>query len=308
MNPEPITSGSVKRVPQRTRPLWLFPLTGATAALVGLLPWLLTGARMPTQNLWAFTPGVPPIILLPFSQYAVGLILSVIVVGAALAGIGGRALGARSRRRATGFLLAGVGLVQLGAVAQTAATVAATLQERTESAIYVTGLTLGSVLTIAIGLAATTLIATAPQAGALIGLAVGSAAAGGWLSAIIVPFGSFPPEFPAALWLVQWVPAVLVGAAITWTGVSTAGRVIAAIAAIVIVWVTPAVVTGLTNAVGSRVLAESPADMLDYGLGVFRMALFEPALAMRPILTAIVVAAIGLGLRALLRRPREIRA
>ncbi|MCR2825554.1 hypothetical protein [Microbacterium sp. zg.Y909] len=304
MSAEPVTSAPVDRMLPRTHPLWLFPVTGATAVLVGLLPWLLTGARMPIQNLWAFTPTVPPIVLLPFSQYSVGLILSVIVVGAALAGIAGRALGARSRRSGTALLLAAVGLLQLAAVAQTAVTVADTLQERTESTIYVVGLSLGCVLTVALGLAVTTLIATAPRAGALLGLAVGSAVTSGWLSSIIVPFGSSPATLPAAMWLAQWVPPVLVGAAIAWTGVDTAGRIIAAIAAVVAVWMTPAFITGLTNAVGSRVLAESPADMLDYGLGVFRMALFEPALALPPILTAIVVAAIGLAVRALLGRRR----
>lgn len=44
---------------------------GAAAAIVGLIPWIITGMRLPLQNLWATDtrPADMPLALLPFSQY-----------------------------------------------------------------------------------------------------------------------------------------------------------------------------------------------------------------------------------------------
>jgi hypothetical protein len=63
------------------------------AALVGLLPWLITGIRRPLQNLRATStsPESMPVALLPFSQYALTLIVGLIVTGSAIAGVVARA-------------------------------------------------------------------------------------------------------------------------------------------------------------------------------------------------------------------------
>lgn len=52
---------------------WL--LVGALVAVVGLLPWIVTGMRLPLQNRWAAEtlPGDMPVALLPFN---VGLALA----------------------------------------------------------------------------------------------------------------------------------------------------------------------------------------------------------------------------------------
>lgn len=73
-------------------PLWqkstcrYFPV-GFGAAFICLLPWLVTGMRLPMQDLWAvdILPENMPRALLPFSQYQLPLILAMIIFGAGLA-------------------------------------------------------------------------------------------------------------------------------------------------------------------------------------------------------------------------------
>lgn len=282
---------------------WAMALpVGIVAAIVGLVPWWVSGARLPLQNLWegAVRPGAMPITLMPFSQYAVILIFSMIVVGAGLAGIGGRVL----RVRGWGLLLlvAGVLGVQVMATVQTALVVREGLQERLESTVYLVGLIAGTGLSIVVGLIVTILVAGAPRAGALLGLTVGAIGMASWTSALIDPTRIGEGPMTAMLVIVPWITPVLTGIAIAWTGVNTAGRVIAALISVVLVWVAPALTTAIAAALGSRVLIRSGDDVIDYGIDVFQTALVTPELALRPIIATIVVAAIGLFTRALIRR------
>jgi hypothetical protein len=105
--------------------------------------------------------------------------------------------------------------------------------------------------------------------------------------------------------IVPWIAPVLTGIAIAWTGIGTAGRVIAALCALVLVWVAPAVTTALFNALSNQVLVRSSSDVIDYAVGVFQAALLTPELALRPIIATALVAAVGLGVRALVGRRRR---
>ncbi len=282
---------------------WIMALpVGIVAAMVGFLPWWLSGARLPLQNLWAQSVDADemPIVLLPFSQYAVILIFAMIVVGAAVAGIGGRVL--RVRGWGVVLLFAGVLLVQVTATVQTALVVIDGLQERLESNIYVAALVAGTGLSILIGIVVTVLIARAPRAGALIGLTIGAIGAASWFGSLVAPLGSTAvPD--ALLFVFPWIAPVLTGVAIAWAGINTAGRVIAALVALALVWVAPALTTAVASSVGSRVLIRAGAsDVIDYGMSVFRMALLTPELALRPILATVIVAAVGLLIRVLVGR------
>lgn len=281
---------------------WLCTLIGVAAAFVGLLPWLLTGMRLPLQNLWAVDvpPEAMPVAMLPFSQYSLSLIFALLVVGAAAAGITTRAL--RPRLPRGGFLLVASGLVviQAIAIAQTAFTVGGGLRGGAESALYLGALVAVSVLSLLVGVLVVSLIARAPRAGALIGLSIGAIATQSWLTGFL---GVTTPY--EIVGLIQWVPAVLVGIAVAWTGVGTVARVIAALVSIAIVWLAPAAITAVTAAAGMRVFGGRVNEMADYALRVFEMAAFTRELALRPIIAALVVAAIGLAARSvLLRRDR----
>ncbi|MBD7956256.1 hypothetical protein H9651_01215 [Microbacterium sp. Sa4CUA7] len=306
MNAEPVLPTAPVHVGRteetRARSPWVHLGVGVASAVFGLLPWLITGARMPVQNLSAFAPTDLPIVLLPFSQYDVVWIFALLVVGAAVAGIAGRALGVGRTPRATPLLLAGLVVPQVAAVVQTATTVAATLQDRIEADLYVAALSAGSLATVAIGVAVAALIARAPRGGALTGLAIGAVAASPWLSSLLRPFASPVAGEPLLLWIVPWITPVLAGVAIAWAGLRSVGRIIAAVATVAIVWIAPALITGLTNALGFRLILGQPLEMLDYGSSVFRAALFIPELALRPILGVVVAAGVGLGVRAVLAR------
>jgi len=299
------TASPAPTAARSSRPGWLFLLVGVGGAVAALAPWLITGGRMPLQNLWSELPSDIPFVLLPFHPYTATLVGAILLFGAALSGVAGRGLGARRSRGATLFLLLGATLVQGIAVAQSAVTTRATLPDGDEADLYVLALTTGAVLTIGVGIGVLALVARAPRAGAVVALAVGAVAAGPWLAALIVPFGTAPTEIPPLLTLVQWVPPVLAGAAIAWAGIGSIGRILAAVGAVAIVWIGPAALTGVGYALGSRVLWNDPSGMVEAAVQVFTLALLTPELAWRPIVACLVTAAIGLGIRAMLVRRRR---
>ena len=106
----------------------------------------------------------------------------------------------------------------------------------------------------------------------------------------------------------RWVPAILCGVAIAWCGISTVGRVITAFVALAAVMIGPAFATAVSSAAGTRVLARYPSEMVEYGVQVFQLALGTPALTLRPIITAVVVAGAGLVLKVARRRHRTTSA
>jgi hypothetical protein len=281
---------------------WLCAVIGVAAAFVGLVPWLVTGMRLPLQNLWAMDapPEAMPVAMLPFSQYSLSLIFALLVVGAAAAGITARALRPRMPRGGFPLIASGLVVIQIIAITQSAVAVGGGLRGGTESALYLGALVVASVLSLLVGVLVVFLIARAPRGGALIGLTIGAIATQSWLT------GFMGVETPYEIvGLVQWVAPVLVGVAIAWTGVGTAGRVIAALVSIAMVWLAPAAITAVTAAAGMRVFGGRVSEMADYALRVFEMAAFTPQLAFRPIIAAVVVAAIGLAARSvLLRRDR----
>jgi hypothetical protein len=288
---------------------WVCLLLGAGGGVAGLLPWIVAGMRLPLQNLWAdaSTLDMPPA-LLPFSQYAITGIIGLIVVGSAAAGLAARVASARLPRRGRLSIFGGLLVVQFVAIVQTSLAVRAGLRSGTESIVYLALLIAVAVLAVAVGVGAFWLVAAAPRAGALIGLGIGALALGPWLSTLVVPPGSLRPDWLTLglLPLLRWVPPILVGAAIAWSGVRTVGRVLASLAVLVLLWIVPALQTAISASAGTRVLARRPAEMLDYGVAVFRSALTMPELALPPIIVAIVVALLGLGVRAIVAARRTV--
>jgi hypothetical protein len=313
--PQPTTNEQIAEEDTAThdsaaRPLswWVCVLIGAASAVVGLLPWLISGMRLPLQNLWATdaTPDELPLVLLPFSQYAITLIVALIVTGAAIAGIVTRAIRPRIPKAGTIAILSGSLTVQVVAVVQTSVVVRAGLQERGESVLYLAALIAVASLSIIVGVLALLLIARSPKAGAVIGLSIAALAFGPWLGGLLVPFGPAPsPEIGALRGMIRWIPPVLVGAAIAWGGITTVGRIVAAIVGLLLLWIVPALITAIANAAGSRVLARRPAEMVEYAVDVFDSALTVAELALPPLILAVAVAAIGLLGRSIVRRVRR---
>lgn len=287
-------------------PWWVLALVGVGSALVGLLPWMRSGLRLPLQNLWTLDtmPGEMPLALLPFSQYALTLIVAVLVVGSVLGGVLARA----NRRRFGGRVAAialGVLAVQLVALVQTGVVVAQGVGSRTEGILYLLALVLGTAVTILIGAGMLVLVARAPVAVATGVLAVAAVPAGTWAGTLLVPFGSVAELDPALSEVVSlsfWVPGVLVGAALVWCGVGSAGRILAWLFSLAALWVLPALFTALSAATGTRVLARRPLEMIDYGWSLFRVLLTGEGLQGRLLATALVIGIGGSVVRLLVAR------
>lgn len=111
--------------------------------------------------------------MLPYSQYAIATIIVLLVVGGFFAGIIARARRSRPGLSRLFATLGGLVIVQVLAIVQTAATTRSVLQERDESVLYLVLLTAVAVLATLTAWVACILIATAPRAGAGLGLIVG---------------------------------------------------------------------------------------------------------------------------------------
>jgi len=281
---------------------------GAVAAIAGLLPWLLTGMRLPLQNLGASNALADqmPIALLPFSQYALTLIVALIVTGSAIAGVLARATRARQPRFGLASIVAGVLIVQVSATAQTAITVSSGLIQSRAALTYLVGLTVGTIAATLVGLLVLLLIARAPAAGAVVAASLAAVAFSVWLPAVFqTPLRPVTNESVAVfLGMIRWVPAVIVGCAVIWSGVATIGRFTAAIVSLLALWIGPALFTGVSSAVGSRSLARYPAEMIDYGTQVFFSALVAKNGSVSVLLTAVGVMVIGLITRWAIQRRR----
>jgi hypothetical protein len=287
-------------------------LIGVGCAIFGLLPWIVTGMRLPTQNVWA--EPVPaegmPIALLPFSQYAVTLIIAVLVTGSLAAGVVARVLRHRSGFRLWPVVL-GVAVVQVIALVQTTLTVEDGIMQRREAVLYVVGLAAGTTFTIGVGLVVMILVTRAPVAVATVAIAVIAYPATRWITALVVPFGSeatanaFQFAMSASF---PWVPAVLFGVLLAWCGLRPIARVVAWVIALGLLWVMPALFTAMGSALGTRVLATRPAEMLDYGIGVFVAAMGGLAAQGQLLVVAIVIGLVGTGLREVLARSRRRRS
>jgi hypothetical protein len=279
---------------------------GAAAAIAGLLPWMITGMRLPLQNLWASDtlPADMPLTLLPFSQYAVILIASMIVTGSLIAAVVVRIAGARVPTTGVRAVAIGVLLVQVIATVQSAVVTVGGLRTSSAAALYVLALVGGTVIAIALGLAVLLLVSRGRLPGALIAFSFAAVAAGDWLSAFITPFGTYEVGTVRGhlLDVAQWVPAVLVGLAIAWCGIASVGRAFAALTSLALLWVTPALITGITSAAGTRVLTPYPLEMADYAVQVFFLALVQPGWSPRLVPVAVIIALVALGVRWMLRR------
>ena len=292
-----------------SRPIgtWKWLGIGAASAVVGLLPWIITGMRLPLQNLWGINtlPGAMPIGLLPFSQYAITLIAGIIVVGAATAGLVARSTRARQGRRGLLALTIGVLAAQAIAIVQSAAVVGAGLRPGRESMIYLAAVVAVAVASFVVGALVLVLIARMPRAGALLGMSIAAVAASWWVDAVIVPDPAFVTETQRTLLgLLPWVPGILCGVAIAWCGINTIGRVVAALVAVAGALVVSNFATAVTSATSSRVLARYPAEMLQFGVQVFQQEIGTAGLTLRPIANTIIVATAGLAVKAVLSRHR----
>jgi hypothetical protein len=201
---------------------------------------------------------------------------------------------------------AGATVVHLVVALQSLRAVASGLSTRTASTVYLAALAALVVTAVLAGWLVLALVTARSRAVAVIGLALMAVLAGSWLAALLAPTGSVPGPVAAKALnsVVRWVPALLVGAAVAWSGLRGRVGVAAGLAAVLVLWVVPAVLTALSSAAGYRLAFGRPAELAGFGIQVLRAALLQVDLVVPPLLLAAAVAAGGLALARLSGRRR----
>lgn len=255
---------------------WAALAVGVGGAVVGLMPWLTTGIRLPLQNLWAveILPGDMPRSLLPLNQYFLVLVIGLLVTGATAAGMLVRGFRPSLGQRGRAAVFAGMMIVQLTAVVQAIAVTRSGLEQSTAARTYLTGVSGTAVLALLCGIAVFWLIVAAPRAGALIGFTVGALALEPWLTGLLhprgwVPTGTVAEAIGGVSRLVPWVPSVLIGVAIGWCAMRSVGRVAAAVTSVLLLWAVPPLSSAIQYAAGSRVFGGSISVMIDAARTIF---------------------------------------
>ncbi|GAA4764929.1 hypothetical protein [Microbacterium gilvum] len=286
--------------PTPRRPAWQGMAAGAIGAVAGLAPWLATGARLPLQNLWASTvlPDAMPFALLPVSQYDVLTVLALLATGAVAAAIAAAWL--RLPRWATAVGLAVVHVVALAqafSVAAEGLEVGSTADSRV--VLYFGAMLAAAVMSAVLAQIAFRLVTSPSAATRAVGIALVALPVSSWCALWMrVAFG--PGSIPGGLLAVMpWIPAVLIGVALGWCGFRPAPRVVVWAVALALLWVLPALTTAFASATGMRVLGDDVAEMADYGLAVFPLALLRvPAW---PVLGALLIGLVVWATRVVLR-------
>ncbi|WP_051025021.1 hypothetical protein [Arthrobacter sp. Rue61a] len=279
-------------------------LIGILAAALGLVPWWISGARLPLQNLWAtqVMPGQMPLALLPLSQYEVLTIVALLTTGGAAAGFAIRVWSPVRRRLVTWCAIVGLLLVQVAATVQSFELLGQGLMRGTLAQYYRAGLMAGVICSILAAVVALLLIASKSTVATTIG--------GGLMA---VPFTSWAVEWvvgvvghtnvPIAVpSIAHWLPAIVVGCALAWCGVRPLGRLAVWVLNLAFLWVIPAVFTAVQSVLGTRVIAGDIPEMVLMGREVLTAALGPDGGAVPTVLLALALGLAGVGIRVIAAR------
>ncbi|MDO8151237.1 hypothetical protein [Isoptericola sp. b408] len=217
-------------------------LLGAGAAVVGLLPWLLTGLQAPRLS----APQMPPDItgaLLPLIPNALVLLAGIVMLPGAIAGILLRGRTAGSGGRAAWAATGGLVLVLGGAVAQSLAVMVPRLRPDSPFLLDVTVSAVAVGILLVLSAVVCHVLARGSVPAATVAVAGAAVAAGPGLREALVQLyptalQGLPPEVTTTLLqVVTSVPAVLTGIALAWCGWTPGRRLGAWVVALLLLWV-----------------------------------------------------------------------
>lgn len=265
---------------QHQSPWWVALLAGVVVAIVGLLPWLVGGGRLPLQNLWAVEtlPEAMPFSPLPVSQYQVIQLLALLLIGGALAGLVARFV---FFRRGGTVWPAGIGVlvVHTVAIAWSFAVVADGLAlgrgGDPRADLYFGGLLGGTIVSALLAQAAFWMIARGSTALAALGVALCAVPFGNWVGTwFMTAIGSgAPPVFLGDL--LRWLPAIVTGVALAWCGFRPLTRLIVWAVGLLALWLLPATFATMQYAFGMRVFGGNLATMADAAAQLFPQVVFH---------------------------------
>ena len=243
---------------------------------VGLAPWLLTGARLPLQNLWTAPledPDSMPVALLPLSQYATSSIAALVLVGALLAGLVARASADPLATVAAATLLQVVAVAQSFVVLRRGLGLGADPGSADPRAsLYWGGMFLGTVVVVALGVLVGSLVAWGSDVQAGLGWVLVAVPLGSWagLWAALAGGDAGPPSWTSTV--VRWLPALGGAVVLVRVGLGSSSRVALWCTGLAVLLVLPPVVTAVATALGTRLLQGDPTETLAVGRDVLRAA------------------------------------
>lgn len=281
-------------------------LIGVLAGILGLGPWLIIGAQLPLQNMWASgtAPDQMPVSLLPLSQYELTTIVALLTVGGAAAGLAVRLWSPARRRLAVWCAAAGALGVQFTATVQSFTVLDGGLADGKMASLYFAGLLAGVVASLAAALVALLLLSSKSRALVALGVGLMAVPFGSWLMEWVVGFVG-PFNIPAVVpSLARWVPAILVGCALAWCGVRPWPRAAVWLADLALLWVVPALFISVNYVLGTRVAAGDLQEMLLMSRQILAATLGPAGGALPTVLLALAIALAGLGARSALARRR----
>ncbi len=288
-------------------------LIGVVGAIVGLLPWLATGARMPVQNIWDSSgpPEHMPLTLMPLSQYHVVSAVALVVVGSGIAGIVVRWSAARGKHAQRWWVWAGAAIVQVVALTQASVALHSGLESTTRAQIYLWGMVAGVAVGIGVGCAVLFGMASRSVPATTVAVTFAALALMHWLPVLLRSLTGANLSTYSILRVGQsasiWIPALIIGAVVGWCGARNVRRTAAAIAALVSLWVVPSLVSAFEYAVGTGVYLQYPGELLPAGGRVFVESLTGSWPAQRMLIATMVAVLVAIVMRSIRELPDHAR-
>jgi len=310
------TAGSAGNAyPHRGKDIGAALLIGILGGVLGLLPWIATGARLPLQNLWdseALPADMPPA-LLPLNQYELIKLVALLTVGGAVAGVAVRIWFSRRnsparRRPLTWCAAAGVLLVQAVATAQSFAVLRDGLAPGgplgSLAGIYFGGLLAGVIAAIIAGIVVLLLVSAQSRGLAALGAGLMAVPFANWAMSwndVFFGPGSTQSEVVAPA---RWIPAVVVGLALAWCGIRRVRYAVVWAVDVGLLWIVPALFISVQYVFGTRGILGDFQEMALTGRQILAATLGPAGGAGPSILVALTIAVLGAGVMELLRRRR----
>lgn len=288
----------VPRKPGGWRALAVFTVGMLTFWVVGYLPWIVGGMRLPISSAWPTVgPDSTPLVALPWGEYELWSLLTGGVIGGIAAILTSRLWRpAADIRRGTVFLASlGATIGACAALGWNAVTLAQRISQTTEAGVLVIALFAVFALGVIVGQLCGVALLGRPW-GRLMAVAIAAGFLVSWLGWLA---NRIAPGSPNNLHTVtQWAGAVVLGLGLAHFGFRPGVRVIGWALAAAIYWVVPAIAAAVGSLApyarsGSVSSLSGLADLADMAWDVFTSALSPGVRDWMPLAGAIVIGIVG---------------
>lgn len=206
------------------------------------------------------------------------------------------------RRLAAAAAAAGVLTVQVTATVQSFTVLDGGLAGGEMASLYFIGLLAGVIASLVAAVVALLLLFSKSRALGALGISLVAVPfaswAVEWVVGIVAPF-NVPAAVPI---MATWTPAVLVGCALAWCGLSPARRAVIWIVDLALLWLVPALFTSVSYVLGTRVVAGDLQEMLLMSRQILAATLGPDGGAVPAVLLALAIGLAGLGVRSVAAR------